>query len=77
MIDILKSYLKNEEYYLIQTKNSVIIINYNKIITMEDDLLVLLIDNQKYKFKGKNFKIIKSIDKSLELKGNIESFEKI
>lgn len=77
MIDILKSYLKNEEYYIIQTKNSIIIINYNKIVTMQDDLLVLLINNQKYKFKGNNFKIIKSIDKSLELKGNVESFEKI
>lgn len=77
MIEILKSYLKGEEYYIIQTKNGAIIINYNKIITLQENLLVILINNQKYQFSGNNFKILKSIDKSLEINGSIERIEKI
>lgn len=75
MIDILKSYLNNEDFYIIINKNGLLINNFNKIITLDDNKLVVLIKDKKYVFSGKDFKIKKSIDKSLELICKIESID--
>lgn len=75
MIDILKSYLNNEDFYIIINKDGLLINNFNKIIVLDDNKLVILIQDKKYVFKGKNFKIKRSIDKSLELTCKIESIE--
>jgi plasmid maintenance system antidote protein VapI len=73
MLDIFKSYLRDEDYYIIITKNGLLINNFNKIVNLDKNTLSILINNKKYIFKGNNFKIIRSIDKSLELESNIES----
>lgn len=75
MIDILKSYLNNEDFYIIINKDGLLINNFNKIITLDDSKLIILIQDKKYIFQGKSFKIKKSIDKSLELNCTIESME--
>lgn len=75
MIDILKSYLNNENFYIIINKDGLLINNFNKIITLDDNKLIILIQDKKYIFQGKKFKIIRSIDKSLELTCTIESIE--
>jgi plasmid maintenance system antidote protein VapI len=73
MLDIFKSYLRDEDFYIIITKNGLLINNFNKIVNLDKNTLSILINNKKYIFKGNNFKIIRSIDKSLELESNIES----
>ncbi len=75
MIDILKSYLSNEDFYIIINKDGLLINNFNKIVNLDDSKLIILIQDKKYVFKGKNFKIKRSIDKSLELSCKLESIE--
>lgn len=59
------------EYNLFSMK----IYGFRKITYIDENRLSLLYKNKELIVKGKNFKVINLIDKSLELKGIIETIE--
>lgn len=73
MLEIIKSYLKNEHYYIILTEKSLLIKNYKKIINITDSEVIIELQGKTTKIKGKNLSLKKSIGKDLEIKGIIES----
>lgn len=77
MFDIIRSYIDKEEYYIIILKNGIYIKNYNKLLGITNNEIILEIDNQLFKIKGSNFILTKSIDKEVMIKGLVESVNRL
>lgn len=73
MLDIIKSYFKKENYYLIFTSNSIHIKNYKKIINIDESEVIIEISNKIVKIKGNNLTLKKTIGKDATINGLIES----
>lgn len=77
MLDIIRSYFKDEKYYIVMFNDGVYIKNYNNILSLTEDELLININEILYKIKGKNFILSKTVGKELTVNGSIESIEKI
>ena len=77
MLEILKSYLRGEEYYIILYSNYVYIFNYKEIIKFTDKFISLKLENMKLNIYGNDLLITKLEKKELQIKGNIIKVEKI
>lgn len=77
MLDIIRSYFKDEKYYIVMFNDGVYIKNYNNILSLTEDELLININDILYRIKGKNFILSKTVGKELTVNGSIESIEKI
>lgn len=77
MLDIFKSYLKKEEYYIILYSNYIYIYNYNEIKKFTDTFISLQLDKFKLNIYGNNLLITKMEKKELLIKGNILKIERL
>lgn len=77
MFDIIRSYISKEDYYLIILSNGIYIKNYQKIIGINDDEIIIEIDNTIYKIKGSKFVLTKSIAQELMIRGTVESVNRL
>lgn len=77
MFDIIRSYIDSESFYLIILKNGIYIKNYEKLLGINEDEIMLELDNKLYKIKGSNFILTKSIDRELMIKGIVESVNRL
>ncbi len=77
MLDIIKSYISNEKFYIIIMDSAIYIKNYSKIINIADDEIIIEISGTLYKIKGSSFSLTKSINRELEIKGYVESVDKL
>lgn len=77
MFDIIRSYIDSESFYLIILKNGIYIKNYEKLLGINEDEIMLELDNKLYKIKGSNFILTKSIDRELMIKGVVESVNRL
>lgn len=77
MLDIIRSYFKDEKYYIVMFNDGVYIKNYNNILSLTEDELLININEILYRVKGKNFILSKTVGKELIVNGSIESIEKI
>lgn len=77
MFEILKNYLKGEEYYIILYSNFVYVYNYKEIIKFTDSFIGLKLEKMKVCIYGNNLLITKLERKELLIKGNISKVEKI
>lgn len=77
MFDIIRSYISKEDYYLIILSNGIYIKNYQKIIGINDDEIIIGIDNTIYKIKGSKFVLTKSIAQELMIRGTVESVNRL
>lgn len=77
MLDIIKSYFNKEEYYIIVTNNNLYIKNYQKVIDITDQEILIDINNRIIKITGQNLTLIKIISHDLSIKGIIESVKYI
>lgn len=77
MLDIIRSYFKDEKYYIVIFNDGVYIKNYNNILSLTEDELLININEILYRVKGKNFILSKTVGKELTVNGSIESIEKI
>lgn len=57
--------------------DGVYIKNYNNILSLTEDELLININEILYRVKGKNFILSKTVGKELTVNGSIESIEKI
>ena len=77
MLHIIRSYFKDEKYYIVMFNDGVYIKNYNNILSLTEDELLININEILYRIKGKNFILSKTVGKELTVNGSIESIEKI
>ena len=77
MLEIFKSYLRNEEYYIIMYSNYVYVYNYKEIAKFTDKYISLELDNMKVNISGYDMLITKMEKGELLIKGNILKVEKI
>ena len=77
MLDIIRSYFKDEKYYIVMFNDGVYIKNYNNILSLTEDELLININEILYRVKGKYFILSKTVGKELTVNGSIESIEKI
>lgn len=77
MLEIFKSYLKKEEYYIIIYSNFIYIYKYNDIIKFTDTFISLKLDKLIINIFGKDLLITKMEKNELLIKGIIKKVEKI
>ena len=77
MLEILKNYLRGEEYYIILYSNFIYIYNYKEIIKFTDNFISLKLEQMKVNIYGTNLLITKLESKELLIKGNILKVEKL
>ena len=71
MFNLIKSYFKDESYYIIISNNYIHIKNYKSIESLSSKELIILIDKYKYIIDGINMIISKKINNEIQIKGNI------
>lgn len=73
MFDIIRSYISKEDYYIIILDNGLYVKNYQKLIGINDNEIMMEINNKIYKIKGSNFILTKSINQEIMIRGKVES----
>ncbi len=71
----LMSFIRNNEFYINIWKNKINIVNFDKIVILENNKVVINAPNGKITIKGDNLSINKLLDREILLSGNIFSVE--
>ena len=71
MYQELRNYLSDRSFKLILTTKYLNILNYSKIIILEDEKIELLIPNKILKIKGKNLKLKRIMNSEILIEGDI------
>jgi len=77
MLDIIKRYLKDEEYFISLYKNNIYFYKYNDILKFTETLISIKFDKFIINIFGDNLRIKKMEKKELLISGNIMNVEKI
>ena len=75
MLDRLNNYIDDKKFKLIYEENLIDIINYTRLITIENNYVSLNINNKKIIIKGKELILKKLLDNELLLNGEVTSLE--
>lgn len=75
MINKIRNYIMDKEFRLTLFKDKLYVINYNKIISLENTNISFKIDKGKIIIKGNNLVLKKLLDKEILVKGKISSIE--
>ena len=75
MSNFINNYINDKEFRFTVYDNKIHIINFNKIITLEDNYISLLSISKKINIKGLNLVLLKLVDNELLIKGSITSIE--
>lgn len=75
MLDRLNNYIADKKFKLIYEENLIDIINYTRLITIENNYVSLYINNKKIIIKGKKLILKKLLDNELLLNGEVTSLE--
>ncbi|MBR3049545.1 MAG: hypothetical protein IKG58_03205 [Bacilli bacterium] len=75
MINKIRNYIMDKEFRLTLFKDKLYVINYNKIISLENTNISFKIDKGKIIIKGNDLVLKKLLDKEILVKGKISSIE--
>ena len=75
MLDRLNNYIDDKKFKLIYEDNLIDIINYTRLITIENNYVSLYINNKKIIIKGKKLILKKLLDNELLLNEEVTSLE--
>ena len=75
MLDRLNNYIDDKKFKLIYEDNLIDIINYTRLITIENNYVSLYINNKKIIIKGKDLILKKLLDNELLLNREVTSLE--
>ena len=75
MINKIRNYIKDKEFRLTLFKDKLYVVNYNKIISLENTNIAFKIDKDKIIIKGNDLVLKKLLDKEILVKGKISSIE--
>lgn len=73
--DIIKEFLEDNTFSLIIKKNYINIINFIKILVLDDDKVTLELPNNNITIIGKELKLLKLLDNEVLIKGIITNIE--
>ncbi len=77
MLEKISNYVNDKEFRLTLYTDKIHIINYKKIISLENNYLSILCLNKKILVTGNNLILSKILDNELLIKGNINNIEVI
>ncbi len=75
MIESVRNYIKDLDFRFTVYLDKVNIINYQKIISLEDNKILLLGGNKKITIRGKNLTLSKLLDEEVLILGEITKIE--
>lgn len=75
MFKYISNYINDKEFRFTVYEDKIHIINFNKIITLEDNYISLLSNNKRISIKGFNLVLAKLLDNELLIKGKITNIE--
>lgn len=75
MINKIGNYLNNNKYKMIIDEETIYIVNYKRLLSLEDNYISLLTNNKKIEVSGKNLKLKKIVENELLIKGLINKIE--
>ena len=75
MIENIKDYIKDSDFRFTVFPDKIDIINYYKIISLEDEKILLLGVNRKITIRGKNLTLNKLLDEEILIVGQILKIE--
>ena len=75
MLEKLSNYIVDSEFRLTLFKDMVNVINYSKIISLEENYISIIANEKKILIKGNNLVLKKILDNELLIKGKINSIE--
>lgn len=77
MLECIKHYLKDEEYFISVYKDYIYFYRYKDIIKFSDDFISLKFNNFIFNIIGDNLRVKRMEEKELLISGNIYKMEKI
>lgn len=75
MFNRINNYINDNEFRFTIYEDKIHIINFQKIISLEEDYISILNNNKKITIKGTNLKLNKLLEKEILIKGNILKIE--
>ena len=75
MFNSISNYINDKEFRFTVYEKKIHIINFKRIITLEDNYISLLSQNKKINIKGINLILNKLLDNELLIKGEISNIE--
>ena len=75
VIDSIRDYIKDTDFRFTVYKDKIDIVNYKKIISLEDEKILFLGENQKITIRGKNLTLNKLLDDEILIVGKILKIE--
>jgi sporulation protein YqfC len=75
LLERVYEYVKDNEFRFTVFDNKIHIINYKRIITLEDNYISFYSPNNKISITGNNLSLIKLLDKEMLIKGTITKIE--
>lgn len=75
MLDKLNNYINDKEFKFTVYENKIHVINFKRIVTLEDNHISLLSQNKKLNINGINLILEKLLDNEMIIKGNINKIE--
>lgn len=75
MINLIGNYLNNKEYKMIIDEKSIYIVNYLKLLSLENNFISVQIPNKKILIYGKELILKKIINEEVLIKGIIKKIE--
>lgn len=77
MLKKINNYINDNNFKLSLYNNKLNIVNYKKLLSLEENYISILLEKKKLIIKGSNLFLIKILDNELLIKGNIKSIEVI
>lgn len=75
MINKMGDYLTNKKYKMIIDEESIYIVNYKILLSLEDNYISLLTDKKKIEVSGRKLQLKKIVENELLIKGFINKIE--
>ncbi len=75
MFESIKKYINDKESKMIIFSNYINIVNYKKIISLEEDYISVLTNNNRIIIKGEKLTLQKLLENEVLIKGNVNSIE--
>jgi len=75
MFNRMNQFLKDTEFRFTVYENRIHIINYHRIISLEDNYISIQSQKEKIKIQGSNFILLKLLDNEMLMKGSIKKIE--
>ena len=75
MINRIVNYIKDNKFKIVYVNNSLDVINYDKILEVESEVIRIIKENKVIEIKGNDLKLSKLLDNEILITGIINKIE--